>query len=50
VGYLTPIVAIVGLFVLIAINKLDPNVGIPIIAGITGYHGGAAINGTNTTN
>lgn len=47
-GYVTSILAIVGLFVLIAIGKLDANVGIPLVAAIVGVHGGAAITNNST--
>lgn len=46
-GYITPIIALIGLFVLMGLKVLDTNVGIPLVAGIVGVHGGAAI--TNTT-
>lgn len=43
IALLIPAITIVGLFVLIGTNHLDANVGVPIIAGIAGVHGGAVV-------
>lgn len=48
INLIPPLVVIVGLFVLLALGKVQSDVALPIIAGIVGYHGGAAI--TNNSN
>lgn len=48
-GYITPILALIGLFVLMGVGKLDTNVGIPLVAAIVGVHGGAAITNQSNT-
>lgn len=45
---LVPIVTIAGLVVLIALGDVTSAVGVPIIAGLAGVHGGAQIV-TNAT-
>ena len=44
-----PLVVVVGLFVLIALGKLDASVGVPIIATIGGVHGGAVIANSSSS-
>lgn len=47
--YLLPVIVVVGLFVLIALGKVDSATGVPLIAGIVGVHGGAAVANTSTS-
>lgn len=49
IGLLIPLVTVVGLFVLIGLGKLSADVGVPIIAGIAGVHGGAVVANSSTT-
>lgn len=42
-GYVVPVIVIIGIFVLIAMNKLNAETGIAVISVIAGVHGGAAV-------
>ena len=44
---LVTVVALVGLIVLVAMGKVDSNVALPIIVGLTGVHVGANLQSSN---
>lgn len=44
IALITPLVTIVAIVVLIALDKITGNVGLPIIVAIAGVHVGAALN------
>lgn len=41
--YLLPALTLIGIFVLIALNKVASDVALPIIVAITGVHVGATV-------
>lgn len=42
-AYVVPIIVIIGVFVLIALNKLNAETGITLVSVIAGVHGGATV-------